>query len=353
MNQRPPLLSYLPQMTEVVVDIGVGLLAIVLFYPLLYGAYGVIVAGKDPLGSLVSIFPDALATFKTLGAGAVFLALFLGFVIGVISRHFFWLVMSLLKFKCVWRFFCRIAHCTLKREYNYSVTLDFLEREFIDRMPFWQIGKTNYADFRSQLMKPEHELGSEKPYWDHEEFLFFQHNRAFAMFLSLFVCYFLYAAGLVFYSWGIKGRPFFEANPMLMAIVILLLILIITFVLFRGMLWHGSAFVVAERAAYCKYLKYLSTGIWTDKEAYSKAEPIEVTFKNKEDRPIELMGDIEVKSMSGTIVTTVSGSSGTTIWPGEWRGWRILNQTTSGKFRVEVETSSGRFCSYMFEIIGH
>lgn len=346
MNEKTPLLGYLPQLTEVVVDTGVGLLAIVLFYPLLYGAYGVIVAGKEPLGLLVSIFPDALATFKTIGAGAVFLVLFLGFVIGVISRHFFGLVASLLKFKCIWRFFRRIAHSTLKREYNYSVTLDFLEREFIDRMPFWQIGKTNYAVFRSQLMKPEHELSSEKSYWDHEEFLFFQHNRAFAMFLSLFVCYFLYAVGIVFYSWGLKGRPFFETNPMLFAIVILFLLLIITFVLFRGMLWHGSAFVVADRVA---YRKHLLTGIWTDKESYGKAEPIEITFKNKENCPIELTSDIEVKQVSGGIVNTVSGSKGTTIQPAEWQDW-ILYQETSGKFRIEVGTSSGRFCSHMFEI---
>ncbi len=259
LNERVPFVGLLPEVAEAVADITVGFLAVVLFAPIVYGLSQILAAGEGvDEGLYVLIFWNSwqeLLVARDVSWVVVVVGLILvSFLIGFLMRHPFWLVMTIIVKLCKFQKLIAFpAFKTLQWEYGgekwtKAGNWKTIKKNFVNKLPFWQVGDENYARFRGDLMKSGGELGGSRAYWQHEEFLFFLHNRAFSVVVTFVLTYSLYA---IFVAWSLKSFwppyiPFWLA---------LGLAIFIAFSLYRGMLFHGCAFIAIHNVLYKEFKK--------------------------------------------------------------------------------------------------
>jgi hypothetical protein len=327
-----------PLLTEAVADTSVGVLVIFLFAPIVYGAVNLTDSewNADLDNVLVSVFPDSLSFVKNIG-GLGGVVLFLGaLVLGMLSRNLFWLIMSLSRWprlRPIHFFFARIARWTLEAQYGYCVPLEFLRENFIEKSPFWRVGNTSYAQFRAELMKPDTTIPTE--YWKHEEFIFFLHDRAYSIFLTALIGYVLYGVAVAAYL-----RPWDFDPAMAYFIIVLSFGGLITFALYRGLLWHGSAFVQIDEVL---YRGFLPSGVHVERSAYRPGERVELILKNADKYGAMRLESVSIRCRESRETWALRGAP-VTVAPDQTYplGWNAERCTVKHSHQHEVEASTNR-----------
>lgn len=332
-----------PLLTEAVVDTSVGVLVIFLFAPIVYGTVNLTDSewNADLHRVLVSVFPDSLAFVKNIGGLGAIVLILAAFVLGMLSRNVFWLIMSLGRWRCfrpIHLFSARIARSTLEAQYGCCVSLDFLRENFIDKSPFWRIGTTTYAEFRADLMQEAPTIPKE--YWEHEEFIFFLHDRGYSIFFTALIAYVVYGIAVASYL-----RPWRFDPAIAYFIIILFFGLLITFGLYRGLLWHGSAFVRIDEALYSRFLP---TGVYADRSVYRRGDTVELTFKNADQQAAMALRSASIRcEESPKTWNGVLGGAPITVGPGHSYRWLWTGDSCtaegSHEHEVEVLTDCGQY----------
>ncbi|ODS39007.1 MAG: hypothetical protein A7316_06450 [Candidatus Altiarchaeales archaeon WOR_SM1_86-2] len=248
MADNVPLVGNLPQITEVVIDLGIGILIILLFSPFIYAVNLFVADNLCDYNNLVMIFPETWRFFLDIDIGSGFLGLFFAYVLGIASRSVLFFVMPLFKsvsksvFRSRWiwiedKIVGFIYKFILESHYGkLNFSKDDIKEDVIDKGFAWQIGDYKYACFRSELARSGSYLNKHKLYWDHESFQCFLFERLYSLFLTFFICYSVYGLILICLSSPFKVEPFISW------VLGLIVLSIIILSLFNEMVFHRIAF---------------------------------------------------------------------------------------------------------------
>lgn len=250
---RVPMLEKLPQLTEVVVDTGIGTLIIFLFGPYLYVASRIARQGLDG-ELLISIFPDFWSLFKTIGLGTGLMGIFLAFVVGICSRGIIVAYNFVPGIKLMEKGVIKAALHQVKKWHGLPgrYSDDFIMKHLVKKTPFHKVGKKKYAKFRSELINPKSSLNKFKSYWDHEEFLYLRSSHLYRIFMTFFISYSIYGVLLIILNSAFKCG-LLSAQSILIWILALGLTIILIISLFEEVIIHGVAFISIENILYEKF----------------------------------------------------------------------------------------------------
>ena len=226
------------QILELIVDLCTGILMIFLLGPLFYGAGCAFTEGSTE-GLLIMIFPNFWLLFRDLSLATVtpWLILGIAFILGIISRAIF-TVYNVFPIKWLEKkVIARMSFQLVKRWHGIAAnwTHQKIIQELVEKTPFHQVGKSEYAEFRANLEDPGSKMKQLKPLWDHELFLYLRSQHFYGMFLSFFLLYIVYGIGIIV----LKGLHLPEFGIWL---GILFLIFIAVVLLFQEIIIHGVAF---------------------------------------------------------------------------------------------------------------
>lgn len=263
MNDQERLLARLPDLTEVIIDIGIGILVIFLFLPFIY-------AGKLQLSHslnydhLVLIFPMSWRLFSNISIGTGLLGIFFAYIVGTGSRSVLWLTMTISsRFKKLEEVLARAAHSYLRRQYGYHTDLQDIKMEFVNRSAFWQVGYRNYSAFRGALMGRDFATNRLEPYWLHEKHLYFLFHRLYSLSTTFFIAYLGYGVilTLLLSYRGTSPIGYDQANSVgievgfLEWVIVLAILAVATLSLYAETLFHGIAFVRIDSTAQEYFMK--------------------------------------------------------------------------------------------------
>lgn len=278
MADKIPLIGDLPQITEVIIDLGIGIFVILLFSPFIYAVNLFMTGNIIDFNCFVTIFPETWKLFKDIGIGAGLLGFFFVYVLGIASRSVLFLTISVFRFfGSRWvekNIFLGLVYRIIKGQYGEE--LNFTEEEirenFIDKGLFWQVGDPNYSSFRTELARDGCYLNEHKSYWDHEAFMCFLFERLYSLFLTFFSFYSIYL--LILYTYlAINSKALFPGFWGGLLIWIVSSIIVIS--LYKEMIFHGMAFVRIEEVL----LKLFETE--NDAEKWSEYEKAIRQIKNE------------------------------------------------------------------------
>lgn len=253
-NNMIPLVSRLPQITELLTDICTGFLMILLFGPFFYAIMYTVSGVKSSTGDLlIAIFPNFLTLFKDLHLATMspWLVLGIAFILAFISRAVANIYSIIPGMKCIEsQIFGKISFLAIEKWHDISEEWGYerIVRELINKHPFHKVGEIEYAEFRAYLANPSSEMNKFKSYWDHEEFLFLRYAQFYGTFLSFFCIYLIY--GIIINLW--KGLCFPEF--LIWMGILIFIFLVVTF-LFREVIIHGIAFIQIDNFLYDHFKK--------------------------------------------------------------------------------------------------
>ncbi|UCF12690.1 MAG: hypothetical protein JSW06_00120 [Thermoplasmatales archaeon] len=268
MTNKTLLIGDLPQITEVIVDLGIGIFVIFLFSPFVYALFLFMTGNPSDSNFFIMIFPETWKLFSNIGIGAGLLGLFFAYVLGIASRSVLFLTMSFLRaIKSGWieekiflGFIYRILECQYgknKLEFNKEDIKDNL----IDKGLFCQVGDSAYSCFRSELARSGSYLNKHKSYWDHEAFMCFLFERLYSLFLTFLFFYFVYGLILIIYL-------LVNSKALIPGLVGGVLIWIISFIivvsLYKEMVFHGMAFVTINDILFKLFINNKEANKWVE-----------------------------------------------------------------------------------------
>lgn len=268
MTNKTLLIGDLPQITEVVVDLGVGIFVIFLFSPFVYALFLFMTGNLSDSNYFIMIFPETWKLFSDIGIGAGLLGLFFAYVLGIASRSVLFLTMSFLRsIKSGWiekKIFLGFVYWILICQYGedeLKFSKQKIKENFIDKGLFCQVGDPAYSCFRSELAKSGSYLNKHKSYWDHEAFMCFLFERLYSLFLTFLIFYSIYGLILITYL-HINSKALIPGLGGGFLIWILSFIIVVS--LYKEMIFHGMAFVTINDVLFKLFKTDNEANKWSD-----------------------------------------------------------------------------------------